>query len=94
MTEEELNCVRTLNIDTSICSKECEGLNIVSYDVHELEPEWIIFHKRARTRSYKKTKLISTLSDQYNTFKGSFKFPSKYKSMQFLECLHLLIFCY
>ena len=90
MTEEELNCVRKLNIDTSRCSKKCEGLNIVSYDVHELEPEWIIFHKRARTRSYKKTRLISTLSDQYNKFKGSNEFPSNYRSMHFqnLEFLH------
>ena len=71
MTQDELKCTRSLNIDNKGCSKKCEGLNIVSYNLQILETEL--------TKS-KKTRFFSKLADQYNKYKGKYEFPSKFKS--------------
>ena len=65
-----MNCVRTQSFDLSGCSKSCEGMNVLSYDVQEL-------------RDLEKMRIITKLSDQYNNHKLAFDFPTKFKSKFF-----------
>ena len=62
-------------------------MNVVSYNIQEMEPKWtkdlkgpsIITNTRFLNNP-KKTKMISKLSAQYNSFKKTYNFPTKYKS--------------
>ena len=85
--KEELQCLRSFNAGTSGCLKKCEGMNVVTYSVQELEPKWSKHFTKSRyltdTRFLndpKQTRFISKLSDKYNKFKRSYNFPAKFKS--------------
>ena len=87
MTEEELKCTRTRRQEKHECLTNCQGMNIVSYNVQELEPKWTKNLKRPSSilktkflNNPKQTKFILKLSDEYNKFKKSYNFPTKYNS--------------
>ena len=86
MTDEELKCIGSINIEQAECSKNCQGMNVVSYSIQELEPKWTkglvgpnTIMKMKFLNDRKKTKFISKLSDQYNNYKKSYNFPTKFK---------------
>ena len=87
MTQNELKCTRSQNVKQTGCFKSCQGMNVVSYNIQEMEPKWIkdlkgpsIITNTRFLNNPKKTKMISKLSAQYNSFKKTYNFPTKYKS--------------
>ena len=75
ITQEQLNCVKSMEVDYSECLKKCEGLDIISYNEYE------IYSKLNRFVNFdgnpKLTRYISKLSSQYNNYKGFYNFPTR-----------------
>ena len=73
-------------------------MNVVSYNIQEMEPKWtkdlkgpsIITNTRFLNNP-KKTKMISKLSAQYNSFKKTYNFPTKYKSKLLNKPIRLIV---
>ena len=71
-------------------------MNIVSFNVQELEPEWTNYHTGDNTRFVidpKKKRFISKLSEQYNNYKGAYEFSSKFKSMYLKVSFFISLAC-
>ena len=89
--------MRNFRVEETGCSKKCEGLNVVTYFVQDLEPIWSKYVKGTKTRYLNdpaKSKLISKLSDQYIKYKKTFDVPAKLRSINVcIIKLPNLIFC-
>ena len=80
---DQLKCMKTLNVDFSQCYNRCEGMEIISYN--QLEVDSMMAKTLSKLNQYlfnsKKptlTKHILKLSNQYNRYKETYDFPSKY----------------
>ena len=91
LSEEQLICQQHVKVDFNDCSSKCEGLDIISYNKEETDSEiarqlLLSFAQLKRKFDYVKNpalmRKISKLSDQYNRYKETYKFPSKVKGKQ------------
>ena len=77
-----MKCVQNLRVDFSTCPKECEGMDVISYDKEEIDSKLtktlskngIQFNKNPKLKRH-----ISKLSDEYNIYKEKYNFPKEYK---------------
>ena len=80
-------CYKNLRVDFSKCFKKCEGMDIISYNKEELNSNLAMTVSKLHKERYNSeffinpalTRYISKLRSQYDSFKGTYKFPSKYK---------------
>ena len=92
MTKDQLQCVEYLSADYSKCLPKCEGMEIISYNEHEIDSYLsryllglsnTVIGSQKLYRKYdsnsKLTKLMSKLSNQYQKYKKAYNFPEKYK---------------
>ena len=58
-------------------------MDIISYNEFEIDSKLQTWrHKRGFDENLTLTRYISKLSDQYNKYKASYNFPTKYKSKE------------
>ena len=69
-------------IDFSICLAKCEGIDIISFNDKEVDSrrERKLSELSGFDKNPKLSRTIKKLTDQYNKYKGSFNFPTKFKS--------------
>ena len=82
-------CVSNVTIDSSRCPKNCEGMEIISYDQDEMDSKLLQLLSKLSVDRYKSkfekdpiiAKKVSKLSDQYSSYKESYNFPTNMKSI-------------
>ena len=87
--------MKNINIDFSKCSDKCEGMDIITYDQIEIDSKMArafskLYSKEFKSRFEKNptlTRYISKLSDQYNKYKETYGFSTKYKGSGCVEML-------
>ena len=79
--------MQNLEVDFSKCSDKCEGMDVISYDQVETDTKidkklsmvLELLGKSGFDKNPKLTRYISKLSDQYDRYKETYNFPTKYK---------------
>ena len=104
LTPDQLKCAQNLEVDLSKCSDKCEGMDVISYNQFETDTKidrklsmLLELHKQSGfDKNPKLTRYISKLSDQYDRYKETYNFPTKYKGsinfkkfqISFLNLIH------
>ena len=97
-----MNCREALRADFSKCFKKCEGMDIISYNKEEIDSKMTGIlskvHKLLFISGFDKdptfTKYVSRLSNQYDKYKETYDFPSKFegKTIFPFNALYMIFF--
>ena len=71
MTERQLKCIKEVQVDHSLCSSKCTGMDIISYDTMDVDKKIL--------------KQVRKLSEKYNAVKyQKFDLPTKFKGIVYI----------
>ena len=71
---DQMGCVANISLELQSCLKKCSGLQVATCETN----------KRYQSKDF-----ISKLSTEYWNYKGFFKFPENFKSINSNSCLEL-----
>ena len=73
-----MSCLKTLDSDFSKCYDKCEGIDVISFDKEETDSRP---QKYELDKNPTLTRFINKLCNQYNKYKDTYNFPTKYKGI-------------